>query len=75
MAGGEFKMKTYTYQITKYGYKVFCDGVCIRWAESDHKSGKKYNRADEINFIRAAQGVIHYLQAMDKYNMTNKNGN
>lgn len=70
----EFKMKNYSYQITKYGYKVFCDGVCIRWAETDHKSGKRYNRADEINFIRAAQGVIHYLQVMDKYNMK-ENGN
>lgn len=67
-------MKTYSYEITKYGYKVFCDGVCIRWAETDHKSGKRYNRADEINFIRAAQGVIHYLQVMDKYNMK-ENGN
>lgn len=74
MVGGEFKMKNYSYQITKYGYKVFCDGVCIRWAETDHKSGKRYNRADEINFIRAAQGVIHYLQVMDKYNMK-ENGN
>lgn len=69
-------MKNYSYQITKYGYKVFCDGVCIRWAETEHKSGKRYNRADEINFIRAAQGVIHYLQAMDKYDMKEKeNGN
>ena len=67
-------MKTYSYQITRYGYKVFCDGVCVRWAETDHKSGKRYNRADEINFIRAAQGVIHYLQVMDKYDMK-ENGN
>lgn len=69
-------MKTYSYQITKYGYKVFCDGVCVRWAEADHKSGKRYSRRDEIDFTRAAQGVIHYLQVMDKYNMTEKeNGN
>lgn len=68
-------MKTYSYQITKYGYKVFCDGVCVRCAEADHKSGKRYSRRNEIDFIRAAQGVIHYLQAMDKYNMTDKNGN
>lgn len=68
-------MKNYSYQITKYGYKVFCDGVCVRWAEADHKSGKRYNKADEINFIKAAQGVIHYLQVIDKYNMTDKNGN
>ena len=74
MARGDFKMKNYSYQITKYGYKIFCDGVCVRWAETEHKSGKRYNRADEINFIRAAQGIIHYLQAMDKYNMK-ENGN
>ena len=67
-------MKNYSYQITRYGYKVFCDGVCVRWAETDHKSGKRYNRADEINFIKAAQGVIHYLQVMDKYDMK-ENGN
>lgn len=68
-------MKTYSYQITKYGYKVFCDGVCVRWAEADHKSGKRYNRRNEIDFTRAAQATIHYLQVMDKYNMTDKNGN
>lgn len=69
-------MKTYTYEITKYGYKVFCDGVCIRWAETNHKS-RKYDRGiDRINFIKAAQATIHCLQVMDKYDMKEKeNGN
>lgn len=68
-------MKNYSYQITRYGYKVFCDGVCVKWAETDHRSGKRRNRKDEIDCIKAAQATIHYLQVMDKYNMTDKNGN
>lgn len=68
-------MKNYSYQITKYGYKIFCDGVCIIWAETDHRSGKRYNKKDVIDCTKAAQAQIHYLQVMDKYNMTDKNGN
>ena len=66
-------MKEYSYQITKYGYKVFCDGVCVHWAESDHRKGKRYNNADKINFTRAAQSHSNYLRTMDKYNMEVKN--
>lgn len=62
-------MKSYSYQITKYGYKIFCDGVCVEWAEADHKSGKRYSRRNEIDFIRAAQAKINYFQVMDRYNM------
>lgn len=54
-------MKNYSYQITKYGYKIFCDGVCIIWAETDHRSGKRYNKKDVIDCTKAAQARIHYL--------------
>lgn len=66
-------MKTYSYQITKYGYKIFCDGVCVEWAEADHKSGKRYSRRNEIDFTRAAQAKINYLRVMEKYNMKTEN--
>ncbi len=65
-------MKEYSYQITKYGYKVFCDGVCILWAETEHKKGKRWNNVDKISFTRAAQSYINLCRAKDKYNLQNK---
>lgn len=60
-------MKNYTYSVNKWGYKVFCDGKCIHWAETEHRKGKKYCEKDITNFTRAAEAHIHLCKAMDKY--------
>lgn len=61
-------MSNYTYTVNKWGYKVFCDGKCILWAETDHRANKRYNKKDIEDFTNAAKAYIHLCEAIDKYN-------
>lgn len=61
-------MKNYTYTVNKWGYKVFCDGKCILWAESEHRKGKRYCEKDIEDFTKAAEMYIRLCKTMDKYN-------
>lgn len=61
-------MKNYTYEVNKWGYKVFRNGKCICWAESEHRKGKRYCKKDIEDFTKAAEAHICLCKAMDKYN-------
>lgn len=62
-------MKEYSYQAFMGGYKVFCNGVCILWAEADKKGKRKprYSKTEVEGNKRAAEAYINRCKAWDKY--------
>lgn len=59
-------MSHYTYTVNKWGYKVFRDGKCILWAETEHRKGKRYCKKDIEDFTKAAEAYIRLAKALEK---------